>query len=317
MRAVILDVKGMEDFDLSPISKWVDELVVYELTPLEKISERMQGFDIVITNKTQLDHASITSSSELKLICVLATGTNVVDKAAAASCGIPVCNAVAYGVDSVVQHVFSLILALHTNLLTYHSDVQRGKWQKSEQFCFLDHPIIELKGRALGIIGYGNLGRGVARIAEAFGMRVLVSESFISGSTGSDGRVPFSQLLAESDVITLHCPLTEQTENLFNAKTLSSMKAGAFLINAARGGIVDESALVEALQNGHLAGAAVDVLTQEPPLNGNILLDVSLPNLIVTPHIAWGSSAARERIIQQTGENIEGFINNQLVHEVR
>ena len=315
MRAVILDIKGMEDFDLSPISAWVDELVVHELTPFDKIAERIQGFDIVITNKTPLDHSSIARATELKLICVLATGTNVVDKTTASANAIPVCNAVAYGVDSVVQHVFSLMLALHNNLLTYHADVQRGQWQKADQFCFLDHPILELKGRTLGIVGYGNLGQGVARVAKAFGMNVLVSESLSNMDVSTDGRTPFSKLLSESDVISLHCPLTEQTANLFNADTINSMKTGAFLINAARGGIVDELALVEALKAGHIAGAAVDVLNEEPPRNGNVLLDVTLPNLIVTPHIAWGSREARERIIQQTGENIEGFIKNNPIRE--
>ncbi|MCP4597337.1 D-2-hydroxyacid dehydrogenase [Neptuniibacter sp.] len=314
MKAVILDLKGLETLDLSPLEAVVDELVCYELTPVDKVSERIKGFDIVITNKTPLDRLAISQAKGLKYICVLATGTNVVDKRAAQEFSVPVSNCVAYGVDSVVQHVWSMILALHNNLLAYSTDVDNGQWQKSQQFCFLDHPVIELKGRTLGVIGYGNLGQGVARIAEAFGMNLLICQRI--GGEVSDGRVSFEELLEKSDVISLHCPLTEQTENLFTRDTFKKMKQGSFLVNAARGGIVNESDLADALRAGYLAGAATDVLTVEPPVEGNVLLDNSIPNLIVTPHMAWGSVEARKRIIQQTAENISSFTSGSPIRLV-
>lgn len=314
MRAVILDLEGLDTFDLEPIKNQLDELVTYKLTAADQVLERIQGFDIVITNKTPISRDTIQGSRSLRYICVLATGTNVVDKEAAAEAGIPVSNCVAYGVDSVVQHVWSLILMLHTNLVAYHNDVQRGRWQQSGQFCFLDHPIVELRGRTLGILGYGNLGQGVAKVAESFGMNVIVCERI--GSPGTPGRVSFDEFIQQSDVISLHCPLTDQTANLFTTKTFKNMKSSAFLVNAARGGIVNEADLAEALCSGDIAGAATDVLTEEPPKAGNVLLDSSIPNLIVTPHIAWGSTEARMRIIDQTAENISAFKQGQLLRTV-
>jgi glycerate dehydrogenase len=215
-----------------------------------------------------------------------------------------VCNCQAYGIDSVVQHVFSMMLALHTNLLAYHAAVQAGRWQTASQFCFLDYPIIELRGKTLGIVGFGNLGRGIAEIARAFGMKVVVA-----GRPGNpqDDRPSLREMLAEVDVLTLHCPLTDQTRNLLNTETFALMKPTAFLINCARGGIVDESALVEALETKKIAGAAVDVLSIEPPKDSNPLLEAKLPNLIITPHVAWASKEARQRIIDQTVENIRAF----------
>lgn len=314
MRAVVLDLEGLQQFDLSPIRDQLDELVVYNLTSSDQVEERIAGFDVVITNKSPLTAAAINTSAALKYICVLATGTNVVDKDAARAANIPVSNCVAYGVDSVVQHVWSLILALHTNLLAYHRDVQAGAWQQSQQFCFFNHPIIELKGRTLGIIGYGNLGQGVAEIARAFGMDILICQR--PGSEVAEGRVSFDTLLEQADIISLHCPLTPETENLFCADAFKKMKSSAFLINAARGGIVNEADLVKALLQGDIAAAATDVLTVEPPRQGNPLLNSSIPNLIVTPHIAWGSMEARQRIIQQTAENLAAFRAGQPIRTV-
>lgn len=314
MRAVILDLEGLETFNLKPLRNQLDELVTYELTAADQVSERIQGFDIVITNKTPLSRKTILRADSLKYICVLATGTNVVDKEAAAEAGIPVSNCVAYGVASVVQHVWSLILMLHTNLIAYSNDVQKGRWQQSGQFCFFDHPIIEIKGRTLGILGYGNLGQGVANIAESFGMKVIICERI--GSAGTPGRVAFDEFIQQADVISLHCPLTDETANLFTAETFRQMKNSAFLVNAARGGIVNETDLAAALCSGEIAGAATDVLTEEPPKGGNVLLDASIPNLIVTPHIAWGSAEARMRIIDQTAENISAFKQGQLLRTV-
>ncbi len=319
MRAVILDLKGLEALDLSAIEFLVDELVCYDLTAEDEIAHRIDGFDIVITNKTPLSRHHLEHSAQLKLICVLATGTNVVDKQAAYELGIPVSNCVAYGVDSVVQHVWSLILALHTNLSSYTQDVAAGEWQRSEQFCFLTHPIIELKGRTLGIIGYGHLGQGVAKIAEAFGMKVIVCQKIGDmGHTQKDdnSKRPFDQFIQQADVISLHCPLTEATENLFTTEIFEQMKPEAFIINTARGGIVNEADLADALRRGIIAGAACDVLTEEPPVKGNELLDSTIPNLLITPHTAWGSIEARNRIIEQTAENMRAFMSGTPIRTV-
>ncbi|MDO6515140.1 MULTISPECIES: D-2-hydroxyacid dehydrogenase [unclassified Neptuniibacter] len=319
MRAVILDLKGLEALDLSAIEFLVEELVCYDLTPDKEIGNRIQGFDIVITNKTPLARHHLEQASQLKLVCVLATGTNVIDKQAACELGIPVSNCVAYGVDSVVQHVWSLILALHTNLPSYAQDVVAGEWQRSEQFCFLTHPIIELKGRTLGIIGYGNLGKGVAKIAEAFGMKVIVCQKIgqIGGAEqDSNTAYPFDDFIQQADVISLHCPLTDATENLFTTEVFKQMKPEAFIINTARGGIVNEADLADALRNGVIAGAAFDVLTEEPPIHGNVLLDPSIPNLLLTPHTAWGSIEARNRIIEQTAENMRAFLSGTPIRTV-
>lgn len=315
MRAVILDLKGLETIDLSPIEKSVSELVCYELTRPDQVLERVKGADILITNKTAITADVMDAAEQLKYICVLATGTNVVDKVAAAERDIPVSNCVAYGVGSVVQHVWSMILALHTNLVSYANDVQKGQWQRSDQFCFLDYPIVELEGKTLGIIGYGNLGRGVASVASAFGMKVLVAQSLSSNGQDPD-RVSLDELIETSDVISLHCPLTDDTENLFDCCTFKQMKNTAFLVNAARGGIVDEQDLADALKSAEIAGAATDVLTVEPPKDGNPLLDPSIPNLLVTPHIAWGTLEARTRIIQQTADNIQAFLRGEHANPV-
>lgn len=310
MRAVVLDLKGLEAIDLSPIENIVSEFVSYDLTQPDQVLERVEGADILITNKTAITAEVMDAAEQLKYICVLATGTNVIDKAAAAERDIPVSNCVAYGVSSVVQHVWSMILALHTNLVSYANDVQKGQWQRSDQFCFLDYPIVELEGKTLGIIGYGNLGQGVANVASAFGMKVVVAQS-LSGNVQDSNRVSLDELIATSDVISLHCPLTDDTENLFNRSTFKQMKNTAFLVNAARGGIVNEQDLVDALKSAEIAGAATDVLTVEPPKDGNPLLNPSIPNLLVTPHIAWGTLEARTRIIQQTADNIQAYLRGE------
>ncbi|WP_415903400.1 D-2-hydroxyacid dehydrogenase [Neptuniibacter sp. QD29_5] len=315
MRAVILDLKGLEAIDLSPIEKSVSELICYELTRPDQVLERVKGADILITNKTAITAEVMDAAEQLKYICVLATGTNVVDKEGAAERGIPVSNCVAYGVSSVVQHVWSMILALHTNLVSYVNDVQKGQWQRSDQFCFLDYPIVELEGKTLGIIGYGNLGQGVANAASAFGMKVVLAQS-LSSNVQDPARVSIDELIATSDVISLHCPLTDDTENLFNRSTFKEMKNTAFLVNAARGGIVNEQDLVDALKSAEIAGAATDVLTVEPPKDGNPLLDPSIPNLLVTPHIAWGTLEARTRIVQQTADNIQAFLRGEHINPV-
>ena len=242
---------------------------------------------------------------ELKLVLVTATGTNNIDLAAARAHGVVVSNCQGYGTPSVAQHCLMLLLALATRLPDYQRDVAAGRWQQASQFCLLDHPIVELEGKTLGLLGHGELGGAVARLAEAFGMRVLLGQ--LPGRPPRKDRLPLQELLPQVDALTLHCPLNEQTRNLIGAAELALMKPQAFLINTARGGLVDEQALADALRRGHLGGAACDVLTQEPPRDGNPLLAADIPRLIVTPHNAWGSREARQRIVGQVVENAAAF----------
>ncbi|UTW13691.1 2-hydroxyacid dehydrogenase [Marinobacterium rhizophilum] len=304
-KAVFLDLESLEDIDLAALDAEFDVFETHMATAPEQVAERIRDAEVVLVNKVCLDAAALQQAPGLKLICVVATGTNNVDLVAAQQLGIQVSNCRAYGNDSVIQHVFSLLLALSTRLLDYHQAVQAGRWQQARQFCFLDFPIAELSGKTLGIVGYGNLGQGVGRIAQAFGMNLMVAQR--PGGPAEPGRLPLDELLPQVDVLTLHCPLTEHTRNLLDARAFSRMKKSALLINVARGGIVDEAALAQALRSGELAGAATDVLSVEPPRDGNPLLGGDIPNLIVTPHNAWGSKEARQRIVAQTLETIQAF----------
>ncbi|KEA62042.1 D-3-phosphoglycerate dehydrogenase [Marinobacterium lacunae] len=312
MRAVFLDTESLDDLDLSPIRDCVDELVCYRGTSPDQVDERIAGFELVIVNKVVLTGESIATADGLKLICVVATGVNNVDIKVACERNIPVCNAQGYGVTSVAQHVITQMLALHTHIIDYDRAVRAGDWARATQFCLLDYPIVEVEGRTLGIVGHGALGQAVGRLAEALGMRVIVSAR-IGSDDVPEGRVAFGDVVEQADVISLHCPLNDDTRNLFDADVLARMKPGAFLINAARGGIVNEQALSDALRSGHLGGAAVDVLTEEPPRNGNVLFADDIPNLILTPHCAWGSFGARSRIIEQTAENIHAYLDGRRV----
>jgi glycerate dehydrogenase len=314
MRAVFLDSLSLDDLDLTPLEAGLSELVVYPGSLPEQVAERIQGFDIVITNKALLPAEVIQASSALKLICVVATGVNNVDVEAAASAGIAVYNCQGYGTGSVAQHVLMLMLVMHTRFVEYKAAVEEGRWNQSSQFCLLDYPILELRGRTLGIVGYGVLGAEVKRLAEAFGMNVLIAAR--PGTQASAGRLPLTELLPKVDVLSLHCPLTDETRDLIDAEALALMPQGSYLVNAARGGIVNESALADALCSGHLAGAATDVLTQEPPKDGNLLFDTDIPNLLITPHCAWGSRQARETIIRQTCENIQAWLQGNKARRV-
>lgn len=311
MLGVFLDRKSLDlgDLDLSPLENSLPSFRHYPATEPQQVTERIRDATVVISNKVVLDATALAAAPMLKLICVAATGTNNIDLEAAAKRGITVCNTRGYGTPSVVQHVFTLILSLLTRLPDYRRAVAEGQWQTADQFCLLNFPIRELAGKKLGIVGYGELGRGVARIAEAFGMRVLIAQR-PAGTVENDGegRVPLPTLLPQLDVLSLHCPLTPETRGLIGEWELALMRRDAILINTARGGIVDEGALAEALRRGALAGAGVDVLTEEPPVNGNPLLDPTIPNLIVTPHCAWGSRESRQRLGDQLVENIHSFL---------
>lgn len=313
MNAVFLDTEGLDDLVLENLEKECSSLQRYPITAPDEVRERISGSELIITNKVKISRHLLEATPSVKLICVVATGTDVIDLKAAADFGVTVCNCRAYGTASVVQHVFSLLLALQTNLLSYHAAVQRGQWQQADQFCFIDYPITELAGKTLGIVGYGTLGRSVEKVAEAFGMEVIVARR---PGNPPDDRPPLQKMLAKIDVLTLHCPLTEQTKNLIDAKSLALMKPTSLLINCARGGIVNEVALVDALQQKIIGGAAIDVLSIEPPKQSNPLLEAKLPNLIVTPHIAWAGKEARQQIIDQTTENIRAFKAGEPIRKV-
>lgn len=306
-RAVFLDLFPLDqgDLDLTPLQSAFDDLVCHAQTSVPQIIERLQGAEIAIVNKVALSDAVFAACPDLKLILVAATGVNNIDLKAAKRRGIVVCNCQAYGTATVAQHTLMLLLALATRLPDYQGAVARGRWQESGQFCLLDFPIIELAGKTLGVLGHGELGGAVARLAEALGMRVLTGN--LPGRPARDDRLDLDALLPQVDALTLHCPLTEHTRNLIGARELRMMKPSAFVINTARGGLIDEQALADTLRSGHLGGAATDVLTSEPPSNDNPLLAADVPRLIVTPHSAWGSHEARQRIVDQMCENAAAF----------
>ena len=306
-RAVFLDTATVDtgDLDRSALLATAQRWEFHEYTGAADTAARVADAEVVVTNKTVLDRVVLAGVQNLKLISVAATGTNNVDLAAARELGIAVTNVTAYATPAVVQHVFVLILALSTRLEDYRAAVARGDWQQAPAFCLLDYPIRELAGLTLGIVGYGELGQGVAHVGRAFGMEVLIAQR--PGGEPTTGRVPIDALLRQADVVSLHVPLAANTRNLIGARELELMKPDALLINTARGGIVDEQALAGALRAGLLGGAGVDVLTVEPPREGNVLLAADIPNLIVTPHIAWASRGSRQRLLGEVAANIAAF----------
>nr|WP_298139137.1 2-hydroxyacid dehydrogenase [uncultured Pseudomonas sp.] len=308
-RAVFLDHSSLDlgDLDMAPLEQAFAELQVHDRSTPEQVIERLQGAQVAISNKVPLDASVFAACPELKLVLVAATGSNNIDLKAASELGVTVCNCQGYGTPSVAQHTLMLLLALATRLPDYQRAIREGRWQQAQQFCLLDFPIVELEGKTLGLLGHGELGGAVAKLAEAFGMRVLLGQ--LPGRAPRPDRIPLPELLPQVDALTLHCPLNVDTFNLIDAEELALMKPGAFLINTARGGLVNEQALADALRRGHLGGAATDVLSQEPPSAGNPLLAADLPRLIVTPHSAWGSREARQRIVAQLAENAEAFFS--------
>ncbi|MDP9785643.1 2-hydroxyacid dehydrogenase [Pseudomonas fluorescens] len=308
-RAVFLDHPSLDlgDLDLDPLRSCFSDLQLFARTTPDQVIERLKGATVAITNKIVIDAQAMAASPELKLILISATGTNNVDLAAARQHGITVCNCQGYGTPSVAQHTIMLLLNLATRLADYQKAVGEGRWQQASQFCLLDYPIVELAGKTLGLLGHGELGSAVGRLAEAFGMRVVLGQ--IPGRPARPDRLPLEQLLPQVDALTLHCPLNEHTRNFIGARELALLKPGAFVVNTARGGLIDEQALAEALRSGHLGGAATDVLSVEPPVQGNPLLAGDIPRLIVTPHNAWGSREARQRIVGQMSENAQGFFS--------
>lgn len=305
-RGVILDAASLgSDIDLSPITNTLNDWKVHSTTTAKDRVARLRDCHVVVTNKVIIDEQVMAQSPSLKLICVAATGTNNVDLEAARKRGIKVKNAVGYSTAAVAQHSISLMLALAGQLQRYQSDLRQGLWSRSPFFCLLDHPINELYGKTLGIIGAGNTGRATADIARAMGMKILFSQRPQTHPCPA-GRTPLPTLLERSDIVSLHCPLNDNTRHLIGATELKIMKPTSLLINCARGGIVDETALIDALSTKQIAGAALDVLEQEPPSQDHPLLQYAQQqhNLLLTPHIAWASVAARQRLIAIIAENI-------------
>jgi glycerate dehydrogenase len=308
MRCVFLDyatVSFRDDLDPAALHRAMPALELRPHTAQDQVAEAIAGAEVVLLNKLRITREIMERTPTLRLIALAATGTNNIDLEAARERGIAVCNLRDYCTASVVQHVMGTLLLLTHKLREYDALVRSGAWQRGERFCLLDHPIRELTGRKLGIVGYGALGKSVARTAQVFGMEVLVATR--PGGPPVAGRHDLDDLLPQLDVLSLHCPLTPATQGLIGARELACMKPDAVLINTARGALVDSSALADALRAGRIGGAAIDVLPQEPPVDGNPLLADDIPNLIVTPHIAWAARESRQRCVDGMAANVEDF----------
>ena len=311
MKAVLLDWDTMgPDLNIGEMRALLPSLEIYGDTLPSQTIERIGDAGIVLGNKVGLTAEVFEACPSIRFIGLTATGTDNVDVAAARKRGIAVANIRAYCTQSVVEHVFGCLLSLTHSLGRYAGDVRNGAWSRAENFCLITHPIRELSAMTLGLVGYGELARGVERIARAFNMEVLIAAR--AGSEGiPEGRVSLDDLLARADVVSLHCPLNDATRGLFGAEQFRKMKDSAVLINTARGGLVDSRALADALRNGDIAAAAIDVLPQEPPVAGDPLLDYEGDNLVVTPHIAWGTLQARQNAIDELTANIRAFLDGE------
>jgi glycerate dehydrogenase len=309
MRAIFLDYATVSfDGDLDPtaLRRALPGLELRDHTEQADVAAAVSGAHVVLLNKLRIDRAVVEQAPGLRLVALAATGTNNVDLEAAREHGVAVCNLRDYCTASVVQHVFGLLLALTQRLREYDALVRSGAWQRAGRFCLLDFPVRELTGRRLGIVGYGTLGRGVGHVARAFGMEVLVANR--PGGERVAGRLDLDELLPRVDVLSLHCPLTPATKGLIGAAQLARMKPDAVLVNTARGALVDSAALAAALRAGRLGGAGIDVLPREPPVDGDPLLAGDIPNLLVTPHVAWAAREARQRCVDEMAANVEDFL---------
>ena len=306
MKTVFLDYDTVSagDLDLGALRRAADDLTLYE-TDESKTADRIGGAEVVALNGARLSRELLFGAPHLKLVALAATGTDNVDLNAARERGIAVCNVRAYCTASVVQQVWGLILSLTQHVDDHSRFVREGSWTRDDLATVLEFPFRELQGRVFGVVGWGDLGRGAARVAEAFGMRVVVANR--RGAPAAEERMELTQLLAIADILSLHCPLNDSTRDLIGARELALMKSDALLINTARGALIDGHALSAALKAGRLGGAGIDVLPQEPPLHGEPLLDPAIPNLLLTPHIAWAAREARQRCIDEMAANIEDF----------
>jgi glycerate dehydrogenase len=308
VRGVFLDLASVDngDLDRSSLAACLARWDWHAGTTTGEVSARIRGAEIVITNKVPLDRQALGGAAALKLVAVAATGTNNVDLAAARELGVTVCNIRDYCNEAVAQHAIALLLNLLTGQPWYWNRVRRGEWSAARHFALHDRPIREARGLALGVIGFGSLGRAVAGKARALGMRVLVAER--KGRLPRRGRLPFEEVLRQADVVSVHCPLSDATHKLLGREELRAMKPTALLINTARAGIVDEQALADSLRAGEIAGAGVDTLSEEPPPPNHPLLAADIPNLLLTPHNAWASRAARQAALDQLAAVIGAFL---------
>jgi len=314
MKICVLDTNTVTNGDVSlkPLEQF-GQVTYYDMLPASEVIEAARDSDIIICNKTRITAGIMDACPNLKFITLFATGYNNIDIAAAKERGIVVSNTPDYSTASVAQHTFAMILELAGNLSLYNASVKRGDWVKSKKFCYFSYPFTELSGKTLGIIGYGTIGRAVGEIAKSFGMRVMANARTKKTAEG----VEFAskeQVIASADFLTLHCPLNEGTLGLMNRETLALMKPTAYLINTARGGVVEEEALCEALKGGTIAGAAIDVLDEEPMPDGHPYLKA--PNMIITPHVAWAAVESRTRLISRVADNLSAFISGTPINVV-
>ena len=308
MRSVFLDLGTVSnsDLDTTALTAALPGLVIHDQTPQAQVAGRIAGCEVVLLNKCRIDAEMMTANPQLRLIALTATGVDNVDVVAARHHGVAIANLRDYCTPSVVQHVFATLLSLTHCLPEYDRFARSGAWGRAGRFSVFPYPIRELRGRIIGIVGFGALGRGVATVAEALGMEVKVANR--RGEERQPGRLDLPDLLPIADVLSLHCPLTPTTRGMIGRDELAVMKPDAVLINTARGALVDAAALADALRKGRLGGAAIDVLEQEPPVAGNPLLDPALPNLIVTPHIAWAARESRQRCLDELAANVSAFL---------
>ncbi|WP_394807314.1 2-hydroxyacid dehydrogenase [Nitrosomonas sp.] len=316
MHAVFLDFGSVTrgDMDCAALERAISPWQYHHDSSEAEVLERICEAEVIVSNKVFISRAAIAAAKHLKLICVAATGYNNVDLVAAAEHNIPVCNVRGYATPSVVQHVFMLMLNLARHFVDYQELVKRGGWQESRFFCPLDFGIEELSGKMLGVIGYGELGHAVAQVAQAFGMQVLIAEH--KGKPPRPGRMAFDDVLQRADFITLHCPFSPETHHLISRREFELMKPSAYLINTARGKLVHEADLLHCLSIGRIAGAAIDVIQEEPPGKGNLILQHQPENLIVTPHIAWASRESRQRLLDQLAGNIQNFFQQKPFNQI-
>jgi glycerate dehydrogenase len=311
MKAAFLDyaTMGSEALNVSSLEGLVPELALFDNTAAAEVAPRIADCEFVFVNKVRLTRDIIESADALRFIGLTATGVDNVDLQAAEARNVAVCNIRGYCTNSVVEHVFAVLLQMTHSVGLYNRSVRNGDWQDASNFCMLGFPLRELSAMTIGIVGYGELGKGVVRIAEAFGMQVQIARRPGQDRFDGDGRVDLDDLLSDCDAVSLHCPLTSETRGMIGARELSLMKPNAVLVNTARGGLVDSAALVKALADGDIAAAAIDVLTQEPPVDGDPLLDYQGDNLLVTPHVAWASVESRQNAINEVAENLHSFMH--------
>ncbi len=315
-QGVFLDLETVDngDLDRSRLSSSLAHWDWHAFSEPQQIADRIRTADVVISNKCVLDRAAMKSANKLQLVALAATGTNNVDLEAASELGITVCNIRDYASNSLSQHAITLMLNLLTAQPWYWQSVRRGDWSNSRQFCLNNRPIREFRGLVFAVIGYGVLGRATAELAESMGMKVMIAER--KGRATRPGRVSFEEVIKQADVLSIHCPLAGDTRELINRDVLRAMKSDALLINTARGGIINEEHLVEALQTGLIGGAGIDTLSQEPPPRDHPLLAAGIPNLIVTPHNAWASRVSRQAAVNQLADIIGAFTHGKILNPV-